>query len=282
MQESIVNNIPEETKRKIQNSISKSNTILHFTLVKLYICNWESTTFTDTNLGGILTITVDRCKKCLLLQIFDFYRNLIQFEIEIYKNIHETLGYKVLKEQFHSIQYPFGFIGLNFVSKIQAEKTKNLIFFHSKVYSVLNSKLLTIEPITKKISSTKLFYEKEIQEFDIINNRKIDSLEVVYFGFVIGDTKIIELTIDNVEFNSRGGNIPPLETHFKRLKSIINKELKDSMVIRTNFINVNKYVEYDEFKRKTILFNKDITFLNQTKIGGNITLDKNHMNADKE
>lgn len=281
MQESLIQTIPETTKNKIRSLLPEHQTALYFTLAKLYVSGFDSGGFIDTSIGGILVISLDRIKHCLFIQIYDYYRNLLEFEVEVYHNIAETLGYKVLKEQFHAIQYPFGYIGLNFPSKTVAEKVKNTIILNSKVFIQIKNDLeLIIEPKNPKKSIATLYYESEIKEFDIISNTKIKPLLIVLFCFKQAETKELKLSIDSIEFESRSGNIANLEIHYKILNRDINKELKDTSVIRTNFVNTSKFIEYDEFKRKTLLLNNELPNMNQNKLIGNI--NKNNSNRQNK
>ena len=168
MQESLVNNIPEQTKNKISKDLPCHQTALLFSLCRIYISSFIQDdmsygSFKEIGVGGILTLTLDRKKNTLYLEVYEFYRNIKIFSIEIYKNLTESSGYKVLKDTFHCIQFPFGHLGLSFVSKIQAEKLKNNIFFYSKVYKSIGSKPLFINSYNKHVN-TSLFYEKEINE----------------------------------------------------------------------------------------------------------------------
>lgn len=250
--------ISKHTKEEIIKQIPKTQSILCISYSKLYISSFSSkdTKFKFTNIGGIMLLLIDRIKKSFFIQIYSQLNLYIQFQIEIYSNIHITNSYHVLSDKFHAIQYPFGYLGINFADKRHAEIFKNNVFSYSFIYEFSNNKNLKLEPIKQNTIPSIFFYEREIKQFQIINDINISYIEPCILSFKQEDSKILFLDIVSSELNSIGISINQIESHFKKIKNQMNKEIKNNTVPR-QFTNYNnKYQDYDIYMRKQLISSK--------------------------
>ena len=62
------------------------------------------------------------------------------FDVEIYLNLSEQNGYKALTDEFHIIQFPFGILGFNFLTKLQSNQMKINILKYCKLINLLLDK----------------------------------------------------------------------------------------------------------------------------------------------
>jgi hypothetical protein len=264
MNEFFNNDISEKLKSLLKTKIPDYCSILEFSNVKIYISYIKSTgnkslqilqeeIFDYTNLEGCLCLVINRKLSCLFLQLYDYIHYQKEFELELYTNIDK--GYTILHDNFHCIEYPSFFIGINFSNKINAEKMKNTIFYNS-IISNLDSNFYHL-PSNKNSESHSQKENLILLEISKLMGNKFETKEsIVCCGVSREDSNLI-YNVNREEFEknieSQGIHLHNLDTHFdKKIKSIFSKS-KNDMVSSSNNAGINeKYVEYSKGKRKSI------------------------------
>ena len=120
-------------KQCISNMLSKEETIIEVSNVKLSICsNGTNNKFIQFKKEGILCVIVNRIYSCLFLQLYDLFDFSKVFEIELYSNI--KIGYNIKDNNFHCIEFPGFFLGISFPIPINnIDNRSNLI--HESIIS---------------------------------------------------------------------------------------------------------------------------------------------------
>ena len=115
-------------KQCISNMLSKEETIIEVSNVKLSICSkGTNNKFIQFKKEGILCVIVNRIYSCLFLQLYDLFDFSKVFEIELYSNI--KIGYNIKDNNFHSIEFPGFFLGISFPIPINnIDNRSNLIY----------------------------------------------------------------------------------------------------------------------------------------------------------
>ena len=162
MSEFVNNIVSDKLKKILKEKTENYSTIIEFAYVKLYIAYDDNENFEFTNLEGCLCLVINRKFSCLNLQLFEFVHYKKEFEIELYTNIDK--GYSVLNDNFHSIEFPNFFLGINFANKYNAEKIKNTIFFNSIILNSSNNLFCLFN--SKKIESDNLRNLKLVNELN--------------------------------------------------------------------------------------------------------------------
>ncbi len=134
MDEKNRNTINSTIRQSIIQKLDFHVNALEYAIVKLYMNYQNSKVWENTNLEGYLVLVNDSYCQSLKLQIFDFINFNKEFEIELYANIKD--GYEIIKDTFHSVEFPSFFLGLNFSDKSDAEKVKSKIFLFSKLKNI--------------------------------------------------------------------------------------------------------------------------------------------------
>jgi hypothetical protein len=252
------NNVTNKLKKILKDKIEPNCTILEISNARIYIA-YEDSEFEYTNIEGYLCLVINRKFSCLFLHLYEYVGYKKEFEIELYTNIEK--GYSVLKDNFHCIEFPTFFLGINFSHKISSEKMKNIILFNS---IVLNSQLDLFNFSNSKKNESN--YKRNINLVNEINNfslneefEKPDKLVQFYMNKEENNV-VIEIKKNEFEssFNSLGIFISNIEGHYKKaLKGVVGKS--DEMI---NYHSTNidkKFVEFNMSKRKSILsFSPDL------------------------
>lgn len=285
MQNNVFYTISDSQKEKIKQSLEKSYSIIQYSIVKLYIAA-NNEAFKETGIQGILVLIINRTNMSLMLRIYELYKLIIEFEIDIYRNINEKHGYEVIKDTFHTLQFPFGFIGLSFVNKSQSELNKSNIINYSRLITNFNNKekeYLFYHISNKNLQKPeKIVYENEIYQADIYNNLNEEAEIVCELGYKNSNIRNEIAIFNKDKFNLNVGSHNIIIDYFNELKKHITLESKANVLIKN--ILSKQYVHYNELKRKTIL-NDVLLFEDLDKsndknkiISNNITTSNNKIN----
>ena len=239
--------------KKLKNNfqIDKECSILEVCLGRLYIA-YEDSEFEFTNLEGYLSLVINRKHSCLFFYLFGFSTFKKDFEIELYTNIDK--GYSILKDNFHSVEYPSFFLGINFSSKIDAEKMRNSIFFYS---IILNSQLsLHSLKSSKKIESDAQRNSRLVSELNNFSNKpdlqKPQRIAEIYINNEDGNAY---MDVNKEEFknlNAIGLSAVSLENYYKKQLKGVSKQKLDKIFFGINR-NENKFVDFDYTRKITII-----------------------------
>jgi hypothetical protein len=170
-------------------------------------------------------------------------------------------GYSILNDNFHCIEFPNFFFGINFSSKINAEKMRNTIFYNSILF---NSQLnyFTLKN-TRKIETDANRNSKLLTELNNISNvielQKPQKLVEIY---VNNEDQNAYMDANKEEFvknlDSLGLSVISLENYFKRqLKGVARQKSEDNLGIGL-YKNDKKFVDYNSSKRLTISDQKEL------------------------
>jgi hypothetical protein len=236
-------------------------TILELCVARIYIAYEDSDNFEYTNLEGYLCLTINRKYSNLYFYLYNYSNLKKEFEIELYTNVEK--GYSILKDNFHSIEYPTFFLGVNFFSSIQGEKMKNSIFYHS--YIISNQVTLFSLKNSKKDESER--HQKIFNELNNILNKEEKSF-----------TKILEFSISkensnaNIEINKEeflkiyeptGLSYANIESHYKKkYRGIVNNKQDDHLTKPLGL--EKKFIEYNSSKRLSLSFENNHELLNKS------------------
>ena len=114
----------KNVKLCISNMISKEETLIEVSSVKLSICSPRTNKkFIQFKKEGILCVIANRNYSCLFLQLYDLNDFTKVFEIELYSNINK--GYNVKDNFFHYIEFPGFFLGISFPKTLIDNDIKN-------------------------------------------------------------------------------------------------------------------------------------------------------------
>lgn len=249
------NFIPENIKQKIIAQANRNETILQFSIVKLYFSENYLTNFNQTNIEGILTLVYDRIQKLLIVRIFECYMFTVEFEVLLYTNIRENNGYIIITEEFHTIQFPFGIIGLCFLNKSQANHFKSVILSYSKILNYFkdNKYKSFFHNIVPHKEAIKNSSNEAIKQMKIDSAKDCKSLVFSEIGFMGFNNRKFIYDLNDKIFEKLLGNVSYLDFYFKKMKSIFEKINKNSNdKLNKQRLNTN-FIIYDEIKRKTIM-----------------------------
>lgn len=264
MNEFFNNDVSEKLKIILKSKIPDYYSIIEFSNVKIYISyinsnstnnlsqNPQQETFDYTNLEGCLCLVINRKLSCLFLQLYDYINYNKVLELELYININK--GYSILHDNFHCIEFPSFFIGINFSNKINAEKMKNTIFYNSIISGMENS--------FYHLQSTKnseTFEQKDkliLTEISKLLENKLETVvNILNCGVSREDCNLIynvnrEKFEKNIE--SQGISFNNIDMHFeKKIKNIFSKN-NDVLSSSNNKVPNEKFVEYSKGKKKSI------------------------------
>ena len=114
----------KNVKLCISNMISKEETLIEVSSVKLSICSPRTNKkFIQFKKEGILCVIANRNYSCLFLQLYDLNDFTKVFEIELYSNINK--GYNVKDNFSHYIEFPGFFLGISFPKTLIDNDIKN-------------------------------------------------------------------------------------------------------------------------------------------------------------
>ena len=258
------NRISEELKKILKDNLPRNSSILEYAIAKIYLA-YPDTEFQFTGLEGCLCLIVNRSIGSLYLNLYEYTKHKKELELEIYTNIEK--GYNTLQNNFHSINDPFGTIGISFANKIEAEKMKKSIFYNSILFNINPENYMLINNNSMIESSNGLKQTKSNKEFKInencINSSSISDLnnvqKIVHF-FINHDEGEIVLNVKKEEFDKAFSNYSLcssiLESHKIKL---VNDKAKEELDLISGQINENineaKFIEYDSSRRKSIFPN---------------------------
>jgi hypothetical protein len=257
--------ISEELKQIIKENLPKHFTILEYANARIYLAQ-PDTDFEFTGLEGCLCLLINRNIQSLFFNLYEYTRNNKELELELYTNIEK--GYHIPVDTFHTIEYPFGIIGINYANKIEAEKMKKTIFSNSIILNLNPDNYKFINPRTSKIeyspdprqgNSEKL--QQSIQNHvksavisDIVNVEKLVEFQIN------NDEGEIVFNIKKDEFDKAFSSQSLFASNFESHKlKLENNKIKDDSIVSSGKLNDShsdaKFVEYDATRRKTIFPN---------------------------
>jgi hypothetical protein len=257
MNEYFNNEVSDKLKTILKSKISDYLSIIEFSYVKIYISYIKSDSsqiqesFDYTNLEGCLCLVINRKLSCLFLQLYDYIHYNKQLELELYSNIDK--GYSILNDNFHCIEFPSFFIGINFSSKISAEKMKNTIFYTS-IISNLDNSLYHLRNSAE--SSSKKDDKTLIEKISNLLQGKLENVtNIVNCGISRQDNTLI-YNVNKEEFEknieSQGIHLGDLNMHFeKKIRNIFSKNTEVIGSSNNKETNEN-FAEYSKGKKKSI------------------------------
>jgi len=246
------NNEINKLKRKFK--IDTHCSILEVCIARIYIAYEDSETFEFTNLEGYLCLLINRKYSCFFLNLYGFSNYKKEFEIELYTNIDK--GYSILNDNFHCIEYPTFFLGINFSSKINAEKMKNSIFYNS----ILPNSQVSLFSLrnTKKIESDANRNSKLLNELNqfsnILETQKVQRIAEIYINnedstpYMEANKEEFVKCLDNI-----GLSVVTLENYFKRRLKGVAKEKSEENLSLGFYKNDKKFVDFNSSKRLSML-----------------------------
>jgi len=288
-----INNLSilSQVKKFLREQLLPHESIVEINNSKLYFA-LQDEEFKPANIEGFLCLIVNREIQCLFIRVIHSLDYTKMFEIELYKEIKN--GYAVLSDNFHSMEFPFGHLGINFSNKTDGDRLKSAIFYISTIIYESNSKSCIV---TKNNSPVKKLKQDpdEINLNNLVN--KINLLEIKGFN-TIENTINYDIDLENKHINYNIKQIPGIQIRDEIIESHYN-ELKTTMFGTTKLEeNIKKlidkdkklaYKEFDITRRKTINFNRDDTnnilnraggrWLNESKTSENSTTANSNSGA---
>jgi hypothetical protein len=246
------NNELNKLKKKFK--IDTNCSILEVCIARIYIAYEDSENFEFTNLEGYLCLVINRQYSCFFLNLYGFANYKKEFEIELYTNIDK--GYSILNDNFHCIEYPSFFLGINYSSKINAEKMRNSVFYNSilpnaqvSLFSLRNSKKIESDAIR----NSKLL--NELNNFSsILESQKPQRIAEI---FVNNEDSRPFMDANKEEFvkslDTLGLSVVTLENYFKRQLKGVAKQKSEENLGTGLYKNDKKFVDYNSSKRLTVL-----------------------------
>lgn len=257
--------ISEELKQIIKENLPKHCTILEYANARIYLAQPE-TEFQFTGLEGCLCLLINRNTQSLFFNLYEYTKNNKELELELYTNIEK--GYNVPVDTFHTIEYPFGVIGINFANKIEAEKMKKTILSNSIILNLNPDNYKFINPRPGKIEYSPDPRQANIEKLQstLQNNVKsavisdIGNVEKIVEFHINHDEGEIVLNIRKDEFDKGFSNYSLFASNFESHKlKLEHNKVKDEDNISSGKLNDShsdaKFVEYDATRRKTIFPN---------------------------
>ncbi len=223
--------ISANIRQSIIKKLDLHTNALEFAIVKLYINYQESQIWENTKLEGYFVLINDSYTQSLKIQIFDIISLNKDFEIELYSNIED--GYEILKDNFHSIEFPTFFIGLNFPEKNHARKIHEKIIIYSK-----------IKNLEINFSALNRDNAKDISLKDLNNNNKDNLKSDSYLRHKTINKPSLNILNNGIYNKMDSDNLMRNKNHFRQLKSSeIKFEKVDRILeleIKTNSNNPSK------------------------------------------
>lgn len=257
----------EISKLKKKFKMEPHCSILEVCVARIYIAYEDSQTFEFTNLEGYLCLVINRKFSCLFFYLYGFSTYKKEFEIELYTNIEK--GYSILKDNFHCIEYPSFFIGINFSSKINAEKMRNTIFYNSILFNAqLNQLSLKNTKKTELDVNRNSKLLNELNNFtNILDTQKPQKLVEIY---VNNEDQNAYMDANKEEFvknlDTLGLSVINLDNYFKRrLKGVARQKSEEGIGMVSYKGNDKKFIDYNASKKLSIVGDQKDLIRSSTK-----------------
>jgi len=261
--------ILNQIKKYLTDQMRPYESIIEFCTSKIYFA-LQDEEFKPANIEGYLCLIINRELQCLYLRVINTMDYSRLLEIELYQEIKS--GYSVLHDNFHSIEFNFGYLGISFLNKTDGDRLKSAIFYISTIIYESNSKSCMVSKNQVKVKRRTMPVQEETQVNNLL--KKIDEFEIREFSKVESNI-IYEIDLGNKEIVYKIKPIPNqakndiiFESHYNNLK--ISFFGKDG--VQENLKKVLKedkklaFQEFDTSKRKTIHLSKDNTE-SMTRVG---------------